>query len=99
MAFYLCTTLETVIIKSTSLTFEDEVFRECYELKEVQYYGTSEPTYNTESNCEKDVCPSDKSCSPFSCKTDSLTTVYVPTDYTGPVDSFCGKAVTVSKTL
>ena len=39
------------------------------------------------------------SCSPFSCKTDLLTTVYVPDRYEGDTNSFCGKEVSVLKTL
>ena len=38
-------------------------------------------------------------CYPFRCKTDKLTTVYVPTTYISQTDTFCDKSVTIAKTL
>ena len=103
-AFVDFSSLETVIIKSSSLTFEYSVFWACSKLKIIYYYGTIEPTYELNSLCypsnEKKYGPIQSvSCTPFNFNVDSLTTVYVPTTYTGPETSFCGKEVTIKKEL
>ena len=99
-AFYFCTSLTTVTIKSKSLRyFEEFVFWGCNNLKTLYYYGSSEPTYNSDINCSGDTCgvSSAVSCSPFTCSC-SLETVYVPKNYPSAT-TFCGKEVTFKREL
>ena len=103
-AFWSCSSLTTVVIKSNILTFGEEVFWGCNKLQSFYFYGSTQPLYSSRVACWDGVfgCGTDSSrviCTPFYCAVNSLKTVYVHTNYTGNENNFCGKSVTISKTL
>ena len=103
-AFWSCSSLKTVVIKSNKLTFNEEVFWSCQKLENFYYYGLAEPLYSSRIACWDGVfgCGTDSSrvnCAPFYCAVNSLKTIFVQTIYNGPKNNFCGKSVTISKIL
>ena len=97
-AFDHCSSLTTVIIKSTNqLTFSYEVFWSCKKLSTIYFYSLIEPNYDTATNC---CCSSTdcQSCSPFYCNTPDEIIVYVPNNYKSAT-TFCGKSVTFKREL
>ena len=75
--------LTKVIISGSVKSFGGEMFNGAYKVTSLIYDGTSEPS----------------SCSIGMFHASSITTVKVPTTYTGSTTSFCGKSLTVSKEL
>ena len=87
-------------IKTSSLTFDRYEFWNCKNLETINYYGLSEPIYKAANSCSaSEFGCSTGNCYPFRCNVNNLSIVYVPTTYTSQTDTFCGKEVTVSKTL
>ena len=97
------TSLASIVIASSSFkSFGYTLFWGCFSLETIYFYGLNEPEYDTDDTCHNSYyCLTDDylSCAPFTCQTDSLTTVYVPIDYNGNENTFCEKTVTIKKEL
>ena len=99
-AFMSTSSLKELTFKSI-LTLEFSIFWGSSSLKTIYYYGDKEPNYYKNKDCGnlKLCCCSSLPCAPFYCQTDQLKTVYVTNNYNGPNSTFCGKEVTIIKSL
>ena len=95
-AFYGCSSLQSITIKSKTIFIGNMAFWGCGNLQTIYYLGINQPSYNSNNGCPDYTYGCNSfSCSPFSCSCNSLTTVYVLSTYQDQEDSFCGKDVSV----
>ena len=90
-AFSECSSLTSIRIPSGFSRFYSYAFSGCTSLTTVYCEKTSEPIYDSATNCGCGASSTQTNCGPFSCAT-QVTTVYVPSDYSGSRSSFCGKS-------